>query len=260
MLGITIGEFNEERARKLGVPVTEGIRLDGVVEGMGAEAAGLQSNDVIIRLAGKPIARFDELANALQHQRAGNKVEVVFYRGPDKKTITMELSRRPMPRIPWTAKELAERVSQINAGIQEQLKKFLEGVTDQEASFKPAPDEWNIKENLAHLIHSERGNQFYTAELITGFERHQDDYGDNVNPQIEATVAIYPTVEDLFEEYKRACAETVELFARLPEKFIARKGTYWRLAYGVIEDPYHFQSHLAQMQAALDAARAAVKA
>jgi hypothetical protein len=132
-------------------------------------------------------------------------------------------------------------------------------VTDEEASFKPAPDEWNIKGNLAHLIQGDRGYQLYIAELIDGHERQLDDYGDNVGPYIEATLAIHPTVTDLFEEYERACAETVELLARLPDKFIARKGTYWRLAYGLIEDPYHFRAHLSQMQSTLDAAREAVR-
>jgi uncharacterized protein YndB with AHSA1/START domain len=259
MLGIMIGEFNEERAKKLNVPVKEGIRLDGIVQGMGAEAAGLQSDDVIVKMAGIPITHYNNLTNAMQHQRAGNTVEVEFYRGPEKKTVNMVLSRRPMPDMPWTAKELAERVSQIDAGIQSELKKFLEGVTEEEASFKPAPDEWSINENLAHLIHSERGYQIYTAELITGHERHYDDFGDNVDAQVEATLAVYPTLNDLVEEYKRSSAESVELFARIPDEFIARKGTYWRLVYGAVEDPHHFHSHIGQMRAALDAAREAEK-
>jgi hypothetical protein len=259
MLGITIGEYNEERAKKLNVPVKEGIRLDGLVPGMGAEAAGLQSDDVVVKMAGITITHYNNLTNAMQHQRAGDTVEVEFYRGPERKTVQMVLSRRPMPEIPWSASGLAERVSQINAGIAHELREFLEGVTDEEASFKPAPEEWSIKENLAHLIHGERGYQIYTAELLTGHERHYDDYGDNVNAQIEATLAVYPTLNDLLEELKRSSAETVELFARIPDKFISRKGTYWRFAYGAVEEPHHFHSHIGQMRDALEAARSAVK-
>jgi uncharacterized protein YndB with AHSA1/START domain len=259
MLGITIGEYNEERAKKLNVPVKEGIRLDGLVPGMGAEAAGLQSDDVVVKMAGITITHYNNLTNAMQHQRAGDTVEVEFYRGPERKTVQMVLSRRPMPEIPWSASGLAERVSQINAGIAHELREFLEGVTDEEASFKPAPEEWSIKENLAHLIHGERGYQIYTAELLTGHERHYDDYGDNVNAQIEATLAVYPTLNDLLEELKRSSAETVELFARIPDKFISRKGTYWRFAYGAVEEPHHFHSHIDQMRDALEAARSAVK-
>lgn len=260
MLGILLGEFDEERAQKLGVPVKEGMCLDGVVNGMGAQAAGLQSNDVIVSMAGKPITNYDSLANALATHRAGDRIEVVFYRGPERKTVMMELSKRPIPEIPWSAKELAEKASQIQEGILTELDKFLAGVTEAEASFKPAPNEWNIKENIAHLIHGERGYQSFMAELVDGNERHVDDWGDNVNAYIEATVVVHPTLQDIVNEHKRSCRETIEFLTRLPDSFIARKGTYWRLAYAALESPYHFESHLSQMQAALDAARAAVRA
>ncbi len=260
MLGILLGELDDERAQKLGVPVKEGIRLDGVVDGMGAQAAGLQSNDVIVSMAGKPVVNYDSLANILAAHRAGEKIEVVFYRGPEKKTVMMELSKRPIPEIPWSAKELAEKASRIQEGLLDELDKFLAGVSEAEASFKPTPDEWSIKENIAHLIHGERGFQSFMAELIDGNERHVDDWGDNVNAYIEATVAVYPTLPEIVDAHKRACQETVEMLARLPDSFIARKGTYWRLAYSALENPFHFESHLSQMKATLDAARSAVKA
>ena len=49
----------------------------------------------------------------------------------------------------------------------------------------------------------------------------------------------------------------IQLFflANLPEEFVANKGTYWRLAYDLLQDPYHFNSQLEQMQTALEAAR-----
>lgn len=260
MLGILLGELDDERAQKLGVPVKEGMRLDGVVDGMGAQAAGLRSNDVIVSMAGKPIVNYDSLANVLATHRAGEKIEVVFYRGPEKKTVMMELSKRPIPEIPWSAQELAEKASRIQAGILDELDKFVTGVTEAEAAFKPGPEEWNIKENIAHLIHGERGFQSFITELIDGNERHVDDWGDNVNAYIEATVAVYPTLADIVAAHQCACQETIELLSRLPESFIARKGTYWRLAFAALENPFHFASHLSQMQATLDAARAAVKA
>ncbi|MES0361631.1 MAG: SRPBCC domain-containing protein, partial [Anaerolineales bacterium] len=41
MLGIILDEFNPEIARRLGTPISEGIRLSGAVEGMGADSADL---------------------------------------------------------------------------------------------------------------------------------------------------------------------------------------------------------------------------
>jgi hypothetical protein len=46
------------------------------------------------------------------------------------------------------------------------------------------------------------------------------------------------------------------LYSNLPPEFMDLKGSYWRLAYYTVESPYHFQSHLSQMRAAIEAARA----
>ena len=255
MLGIFFGDYDADKAKELGVPVTEGIRLEGVVEGMGAQAAGLQKEDILVNLAGIPTPEYYSLENALQHHRAGDQIEVVFYRGREKKNLTMELSRRPIPEIPAAAKDLADAVRKRYAELEAELDNFFSGVTEEEASFKPAPDDWSVKENLAHLIQGERGTQSYLAELISGQERYADDFGDNVHAYVAATAATYPTLKALIQELKRSDTETVEFIARMPVEFLARKGSYWRTAYNLLDTPFHFHEHVAQMTAALDAAR-----
>lgn len=257
MLGIFFGDYNADKAKELGVPVTEGVRLEGVVDGMGAQAANMQKDDVMVSLAGVPTPDYFSLENALQRHRAGDKIEVIFYRGTEKKTQTMQLSRRPIPEIPAAAKDLADAMRKRYAEQDTELDKFFAGVSEEEATFKPGPDEWSVNENLAHLIQGERGTQSFLAELISGQERYADDYGDNVNAYVEATVATYPGLKALLQELKRSEAETVELIARMPAEFVARKGSYWRTAFGLLDASYHFHfhEHIAQMTAALEAAR-----
>src|SRR5690606_21762951 len=88
MLGIIPGDFTAEQATALGVPVHEGMRIDGTVEGMGAQRVGLQRDDVIVEMAGHPISDFNSLVRAIAGKKGGDKVEVVYYRGADKKTVT----------------------------------------------------------------------------------------------------------------------------------------------------------------------------
>jgi uncharacterized protein YndB with AHSA1/START domain len=255
MLGIFFGDYNADKAKELGVPVNEGIRLEGVVEGMGAQAAGMQKDDVVVSMAGVPTPDYFGLENALQHHRAGDQIEVVLYRGAEKKSLTMQLSRRPIPEIPATAKELADAVRKRYAELEAELDNFFTSVSEEEASFKPARAEWSVKENLAHLIQGERGTQSYLADLVSGQERYADDFGDNVHAYVEATVATYPTLVALIQELKRSDAETAEFIARLPAEFVARKGSYWRMAFNLLDSPFHFHEHVAQMTAAIDAAR-----
>jgi hypothetical protein len=255
MLGITLGDFNANKAKEINVPVTEGILLDGVLDGMGAKAAGLQKDDVLVSMAGKTANDFNSLGIVLDDFHGGDKVEVIFYRGPEKKTIMMELSKRPLPDIPRSAKELAAGVQKIIDQVITDLDSFLVGVTEDEAAFKPALKEWGIKEVIAHFIQGERFTHEFINELVFSEERFADGYGENLQAYIEATVTAYPTLKDLVLELKRNFAETIGILERLPEEFVARKSSFWRLSYNMLQDPYHYFSHKEQMQAALDMAR-----
>jgi len=251
MLGILVGDFDEEHSKQLQVPVKKGIRIDNPIEGMGAAAAGLQQNDVIIKMAGHEITDWTSLTNALSSNHAGDKIEVVFYRGPEKKTVTMELSQRPLPEIPATVHALAEEIRKKYANLEATLDQVLSGVSEEQTSHKPAPDEWSIKEIIAHLIHSERGWQQWISELATSQEPVYDDFGGNLDARVQATVAAYPNNSEILGEFTRSRAETVALVAALPDQFMARKGSYWRVAYNLLETDFHFNTHLEQIQTAL---------
>jgi hypothetical protein len=88
--------------------------------------------------------------------------------------------------------------------------------------------------------------------MVGGEEAQYDGYFDNLPMRVEATVAAYPALADLVEELRRNFAETCEMVARLPESFLARKGTYWRLGYNALNFSTHVSEHLAQVKAALD--------
>ena len=255
MLGIILDEFNEQIAKDLGVPISEGIRISGTVDGMGAQAAGLTNDDILVSMGGMPTIDFDSLNNALNVHKAGDTIEVEFYRGPEKQSVMMTLSGRPIPDIPPTPKELADAVGVIYKDIETKLDAFLVGVNEDEASFNPADSGWSVKRNLGHFIHGERSYQIYIGDMVSGYERYADDWGGNVNELLDAIIAIYPTVPELVAEYKRNMAETLYLLANLPEDFVSHKGSYWRMAFNALQDPFHFDGHIEQMQAALDAAR-----
>ena len=258
MLGVTIGEFNAEIAAELGVPVTEAIRLDGVIEGMGAAAAGLRKDDVIVGIGGVEVTTWPTLSNALQPHRAGDRVDVVFYRGAEKKRVTMELSPRPLPDVPPTPEDLAAAVRQSYEELDAELTTFIAGLSEEAASYRPAPDEWNVKETLAHLIAGERGFQGWLADLINDDDPMYDRWENpsTVPARLKATLEAYPTLSALLEELKRSKAETLSMLSALPPEFVARKGSYIRLGYYLLEMPgFHTRQHLEQMRQAVAAAQ-----
>lgn len=257
LLGVSMGDYGPEQATQLGVPVTEGIRLDDVIPGMGADLAGLQKNDIIVSVSGKPTTESSELVSFFRTKRAGDKIEVVFYRGSRINIATLQLSTRSLPIIPPTLGELVSVVSRDYEAVYNDLAQSFKAVSEAEASRSPSPGAWSAKEVLAHLIHSERGLQDWISDLVNNQEPVADSYSDNVQARVVATVSAYPLVADLLSELKHNQTETLNFIANLPEDFLAYKGHYWRMGITVLQAVSHIRTHLGQLQAAIETARIA---
>ncbi len=252
MIGINVGEFSPEIASKIGVPVDQGTLVEGTIEGMGAQKAGLQNNDVLVEVDGKPVSGYHSLTSILLPKKAGDSVNISFFRGHEKLSASMELSLRPVPEIPATADDLAQALTQIYDHGDQALESALAGVTEDEASFKMSPGDWSAKEVLAHLIHTERDWQFGIQKWIAGEDA---GYVANLDSRVRATVAAYPNIFDLVLELKRAEAETVAMLRNLPEDFTAQKDSYWLMAYQQLQFKSHIFEHADQIKAAVAAAR-----
>jgi uncharacterized damage-inducible protein DinB len=256
MLGINISDFNPEIAKALGVPVNQGVRLDDVRQGMGAYAAGLCKDDVIVELDGKPITNdFGSFSAALSGKKGGDKVHVVFFRGSLKKKVIMELTKRPVPEIAWDPVELAKQVNLVYENSHSLLEACFKDVSESEADQEPAAGEWSAKETLAHLIHSERGWISNLDDAVGGYERFADDWGGNIPAHIIATTKAYPTFRTMLDELKHLSIEMVAFISTLPNSFVERKASYFLNAVQVLELESHTLSHIDQIKAALAAAR-----
>jgi len=256
MLGIFPGDFTEEQATALGVPVREGLRLDGVVDGMGAQKAGLQKDDVLVEMAGHPIRNDpNSLPEAIAGKKGGDKIDVVIYRGPEKKIITMELSRRPMPDVPFEPEALVKSARDLYEAALAEVEKCFEGVSDEEAMARPDAQEWSALEIVAHLIHGERANQIFLTDLIDGYERVADGFGSNINAQVQATVAANPSVALMLDALRRTVEETLAYASFLPEEFMANKGSYYRFGFGLLQPNFHLTAHASQIRDAIAAMR-----
>ena len=255
MLGILVDDFDKDIAKQLGVPVDQGIRIAEPIEGMGAKAAGLLKDDVMIALDGLDISDFPDLTNALQPHQAGDKVEIIFYRGSEKESAKMELSSRPIPEIPEKNSDLAKAVEKERANQYLALEKFLDGVSEEEVTFRSSNEEWSIKDNLAHLVQGERGWITWLTGVIGGYQAQYDDYGGNLPIYNQATLAAFPSVGALLEQLKRLNMEIVALIDGLPNDLPLDKNIHWRIGINLLEHPYHLESHLDQMKTTLAAAR-----
>ena len=256
-LGIFIGEFTAEVAKQLGVPVTKGIKLDGTAEGSGGRAVGLQKDDVLVKLGGKPAVDFPTLGIALQGRQAGDKVAIEWYRGNRKMKGELALGRFPISAVPDTAADLAMLARKQYFDINTGFPQLLVGMSETEASTHSG-NEWSVKDLIAHFILAERDYQSWVADMLN--DTPVEDYLEfrtNVTPRIVALVERHKTTQDLLNELKRAADETLRLLEALPANFVARKHLYRRVANWVLEvTPGHFHDeHSEQIKTAILAAK-----
>ncbi len=251
MMGVYFDPLNEKTAKELGVPVSSGSRIADLMPGLGAAKAGLQKDDVIVEMNGIPQVDFSDYLKAIQGKVGGDVIPVAFYRGGVKKTVDMELGKRKMPEVPVSTVELAEKVAAAQQAVDKNLDAVLQNVSEEAASRRPAEGEWNVKENLAHLLQYERFLQSWVSDMYFSAEPVADGNGQNLPAWIKATADVYGTLPAILEEFKRNQAELVALIENLPAEFAKRKSSWWRIGVHLLTYCDHTQAHVDQIKAAL---------
>ncbi|MDP2674822.1 MAG: trypsin-like peptidase domain-containing protein, partial [Dehalococcoidia bacterium] len=90
-LGVSMVEITPSLAESFGLAVDHGIGLQSLEPGGPADAAGLRQGDIIVKLAGEEIKNSGDLFKALTENRAGDRVEVEFFRGSSQKSAEITL-------------------------------------------------------------------------------------------------------------------------------------------------------------------------
>ncbi len=253
MLGVTVAAIiDQDLAEQMNLPVSAGVQIDDVIEGLGAADAGIRRGDVIVKLGEVDISDMSSFGVAMAAYTAGDEVPVTLYRASEKHTLPMVLSARPMPEVPDEPADLAAAIREVYDGVLETLGELLEGVSEEVAEYQPAEREWSIKQTLAHLILTERDNQNWAASVVS--DREIIGYSDNISARVNALLDVYSTIDALMAEYRRAITETVSLVAHLPKEAVATKRNYVRVGTALLSAKYHPDSHFHQINALLEAA------
>jgi serine protease Do len=79
-IGVSAEDFTPERAAEMHIPYVAGALINAVGRGSPAAAVGLQPNDVVTELGGKPIEGYRRLLATVALLRPGEKAKLVFFR------------------------------------------------------------------------------------------------------------------------------------------------------------------------------------
>jgi S1-C subfamily serine protease len=106
-LGVQMQDVSKQLADDLNLGADQGALVVSVTKGSPADKAGLRGGrtetaqgvpaggDLIVAVDGKPVSDSSEVASAISGKRPGDKAEITYYRGDSKKTVTVELTKRP---------------------------------------------------------------------------------------------------------------------------------------------------------------------
>jgi len=105
----------------------------------------------------------------------------------------------------------------------QELRQLLTGLTEEQGTFRYAPGKWSIKENLVHVLDTERIFAYRALRIgrgdttpLPGFE--QDDY-------VPASGADARTLADILREYDTVRAASLSLLETFPAEAVGRLGT-----------------------------------
>jgi S1-C subfamily serine protease len=106
-LGVQMQGVTSQLADDLNLPVDHGALIASVTPGSPAAKAGLRGGrtqttqgvtaggDLIVSIDGKEMRDENSVADAVAGHKPGDKVDIEYYRGNDKKTVSVELTKRP---------------------------------------------------------------------------------------------------------------------------------------------------------------------
>ncbi|MDU0368898.1 DinB family protein [Hymenobacter endophyticus] len=104
-----------------------------------------------------------------------------------------------------------------------ELRQLLAGLTEEQGTFRYAPGKWSIKENLVHMLDTERIFAYRALRIgrgdttpLPGFE--QDDY-------VPVSGADSRSFAGILAEYDAVRAATLSLLEAFTAEAVARQGT-----------------------------------
>ncbi|MBE7178890.1 MAG: Do family serine endopeptidase, partial [Mucilaginibacter polytrichastri] len=90
-VGVSFQELNPDAAEAFGVKETNGLYVNDVVKGGGAEAAGIRKGDIIKKVDGNNIYESSDLQEKVARLKPGDKVKLSVLREGQEKTFNVTL-------------------------------------------------------------------------------------------------------------------------------------------------------------------------
>ena len=99
LLGVTTQDLTPELVKAFNLKDIQGAAISRIENNSPAEKAGLLLGDIIVSANDKPIKNSHELRNIIGLLQIGDKVDIEYYRGEDKKEATAVIGKQVRPQL-----------------------------------------------------------------------------------------------------------------------------------------------------------------
>lgn len=224
----------------------QGVRVTFVMPEGPAAQVGLEKEDILTSFCGHRLHTAEDFMNVYTKCRAGQRVRMVYMRGPKRHTANVELGARLVPQVPADTATLVEQVGLMHRQALGALRDCLQGLSDGAAARPPAEGEWSVLQVLGHLCASERAFQSWVADTLLG--RDTVWIQSRLTEQLAVISATAPTVSLILEHLERDLLESRSMVAALTREHRAYKMRYRRIAHMLLDFAMHIQDHTQQIQ------------
>ncbi|MBB6129337.1 Do family serine endopeptidase [Mucilaginibacter lappiensis] len=120
-VGVSFTELNPDVAQKLNITNNNGLYVNDVVPGGGAEQAGIKKGDIIAKVEGTPVYESSDLQEHVGRMQPGDKLNITVLRDGKEKTFAVTLKADATPTSNRTAvvsKSAEELFNKLGASFQ----------------------------------------------------------------------------------------------------------------------------------------------
>jgi hypothetical protein len=255
MLGVSVSEVDAEMAKERNLPVSRGILLDSLTPESAAVQAGLRSGDLVVGIGEQTVEDWGSLVAAMGAHRAGDTVNVTYWRDGRAAVAMVTLAGRPAQAVPESAAAFHEHIRAHTAALLGRIEAITRDLDPALADYRPGAGEWSLRQVLAHLSYSERHHHEWLALLATdgpdtSWHGPAGDLRQAVIAELDAAALVARYAADL--------AESEALMHAIVDRH-ETPPVWYQLAASLHFGQQHLEEHLEQLQALVTAGRAAAE-
>jgi Do/DeqQ family serine protease len=99
LLGVTTQDLTPELVKAFNLQNIQGAAINRVEANSPAAKAGLEPGDIIVSANGHPIKNSHDIRNIIGMLQIGDKVELEYFRGNEKRQVTATVGKQELPRL-----------------------------------------------------------------------------------------------------------------------------------------------------------------